>query len=162
MTMKDDDRQRGSAFGKTLSVILLIAIAATLVWGSDRITLQGERTVYTVLCDQGKWNGNACSGKLVADKRYAFRASKSRREVLYWVRGSDAPSGRYSDCAVTDRDNWTCKPVAGSAPMTVTFEMKNGWPTRADASLALPFHSVPKWKWWLMDAGFSGFHEAGE
>ena len=160
--MQNDDKQRGSGIAKSLSAALVVAIAALLVWGSDRITLQGERTIYTVLCDHGAWNGNACSGKLVPDKRYAFRASKARREVLYWVRGSDAPSGRYADCAVTDRDNWSCKPAAGSAPATVAFEMANGRPTRTDESLVLPFHSVPKWKWWLMDAGFGGFREAGE
>jgi hypothetical protein len=141
---------------------LLVAIAAALVWGSDRITLQGERTVYTVLCEQGTWNGNACSGKLAPDKRYAFRASKSRNEVIYWVRGSNAPSGRYDNCTVVDRDNWKCMAATGSAPTTITSEMAGGKPARSEGSASLPYHSVAKWKWWLMDAGFRGFREAGE
>ena len=158
--MKDDDRQRGSGIARSLVAVVLIAVAAAFVWGSDRITLQGERTIYTVACDHGTWNGNACSGKLAPDKRYAFRASPTRREVIYWVRGSDAPSGKYTDCKVVDRDNWTCKPAAGGTPTTIALEMAGGRPTRADASLVVPFHSVPKWKWWLLDTGV--FHEAGD
>ncbi|MEO8675035.1 MAG: hypothetical protein ABI569_05615 [Casimicrobiaceae bacterium] len=160
--MKDDDKRRGSRLIKTLSAVVVVALVAALLWGSDRITLQGERTVYTVGCDHGTWSGNLCSGKLVPDKRYAFRASPSRHEVIYWVRGTGAPSDKYADCEVTDRDNWSCKPKAGTAPTTIAYEMIKGKPTRVDSSLVLPFHSVPKWKWWLMDAGLRIFSEAGD
>ena len=160
--MQDDGRRRGSTFTRTLSVALLIAFVVALLWGSDRITLQGERTIYTVQCDHGTWDGNACSGKLVPDKRYAFRASKARREVIYWVRGSDAPSGKYNDGEVIDRDHWTCSATVGGVPATIAFEMVNGRPTRVDGGLVLPFHAVPKWKWWLMDAGVGLFREAGD
>ena len=160
--MQDEDKRSGSGIAKALSALVVVAAVAALLWGSDRITMQGERTIYTVLCEGGAWNGNACSGKLAPDKRYAFRASKVRREVLYWVRGSDAPSGRYGDCAVVDRDNWKCNVAAGGTPTTIAYEMAHGRPTRADAGLVLPYHSVPKWKWWLIDAGIGGFRNAGE
>ena len=160
--MQDDDKRRGSAITKALSVVLLIAVVAALLWASDRITLQGERTIYTVECERGTWNGNACSGKLVPDKRYGFRASKSRHEVLYWVRGSDAPSGKYTDCKVEDRDNWSCSVTVAAAPATIAYEMVRGRPTRVGTGLVLPYHSVPKWKWWLMDAGIGVFSEAGD
>jgi hypothetical protein len=158
--MKDDDKRGGSRLIKMLSVALAVAFVAALLWGSDRITLQGERTVYTVNCDHGTWNGNVCSGKLVADKRYAFRASMLRQEVLHWVRGSTAPSSRFSDCKVVDRDNWSCKVPADAAPTTIAYEMVKGQPTHIESNVVLPFHSVPKWKWWLIDAGVSGFTEA--
>ena len=160
--MQDDGTRRGSKIARLAVPVLFVGIVAMLVWASDRITLQGERTVYTVLCDHGTWDGNACSGKLAPDKRYAFRASKVRNEVLYWVRGSNAPTGHYVDCKVVDRDNWKCKALAGVAPATITFEMAGGKPARGDESAVLPFHSVPKWKWWLMDAGFRVFRVAGD
>jgi hypothetical protein len=160
--MQDDGKRRGVGMTGTLSVVLFVAVVAALVWGSDRITLQGERTIYTVQCDRGTWEGNTCSGKLVPDKRYAFRASKARREVLYWMRGSDLPSGMYRDCTVVDRDNWACKAPAAGTPATIAFEMAKGRPARAEGGLVLPFHSVPKWKWWLMDAGIGVFTEAGD
>jgi hypothetical protein len=160
--MQDDGTRRGSKIVKVAVLVLFVGIVAMLVWASDRITLQGERTVYTVLCDHGTWDGNACSGTLAPDKRYAFRASKVRSEVLYWVRGSTAPTGHFADCKVVDRDNWTCKAAAGVAPATIAFEMAGGKPARGDESAALPFHAVPKWKWWLMDAGFRIFREAGD
>ena len=160
--MKDDDKRRGSRFIKTLSAALVVAFVAALLWGSDRITLQGERTIYTVTCGHGTWNGNVCSGKLVPDKRYAFRASPLRKEVIYWVRGTGAPSDKYADCEVIDRDNWSCKPNAGGTPTTIAYAMNKGKPTRADSGIVLPFHAVSKWKWWLMDAGLGIFSEAGD
>ena len=160
--MQDDGGRRGTKTPRTLSVVVVIVLVAALLWGSDRITLQGERTIYTVTCDHGTWDGDACSGKLVADKRYAFRASKLRREVLYWVRGSDAPSGMYRDCEVSDRDNWKCSAPAGVSPTTIAFEMARGRPAPADGGQVLPFHAVPKWKWWLMDVGVGVFTDAGD
>jgi hypothetical protein len=159
--MQDDGRRRGSTVTRTLLTALLIGFVGALLWGSDRITLQGERTIYTVQCSRGTWDGNTCSGKLIPDKRYAFRASKARHEVLYWVRGSDSPSGMYHDCTVVDRDNWKCDAAVGGTPTTIAYEMTKGKPAHVDGG-ALPFHSVPKWKWWLMDAGVGTFSEAGE
>ena len=160
--MNDEKKRRNPALAKTLSVFALVAFVAAVLWGSDRITLQGERTIYTVECSQGTWNGKSCTGKLAPGKRYAFRASPLRHEVLYWVRGSKAPSGRYSDCSVTDRDNWTCNVTASAAPSTIAYEMIQGRPTRVGAGLTLPYHSVPKWKWWLLDAGLGTFTECAD
>ena len=155
--MQDDERQRGSGIARSVAAALVVAVAAALIWGSDRITLQGERTVYTVDCDRGTWDGKVCSGKLVPGKRYAFRASVSRHEVIYWVRGSTTPSGRYSDCTVVDRDNWSCKPPTDGTPTTIAYEMAKGRPMHAGVERVLAFHSVPKWKWWLIDAGIGVF-----
>ena len=158
--MQDHGAQRGSKVRRIAGAILAVLLVVALLWGSDRITLQGERTIFTVDCADGTWEGARCTGHLVPGKRYAFRASKARQEVLYWIRGSDAPSGRYTGCTVTDRDNWSCKVVMDGAPATIAFEMVRGQPTRVASGLALPYHSVPKWKWWLMDAGFGGFSVA--
>jgi hypothetical protein len=158
--MLDDGARRGSRIRRLVWVVLALLLVAALLWFSDRITLQGERTIFTVDCAAGSWEGARCTGHLVPGNRYAFRASKARQEVLYWIRGSDAPSGRYTDCTVTDRDNWSCNVVTGGTPSTIAFEMVRGEPTRVGSGLALPYHSVPKWKWWLMDAGFSGFRVA--
>ncbi len=161
--MQDDDgKRRGSGALRVLGTIATVVLVAVLLWGSDQITLQGERTIYTVDCEAGRWNGTECASRLIPGKRYAFRASKSRHEVLYWIRGSDAPSGRYTDCTVTDRDNWSCNAASGDGTPSIAFEMIKGRPTRSGSGMAAAYHSVPKWKWWLMDAGYRGFRVASD
>ena len=135
-----------------LGLIVALVIFGLLVWGSDRVTLQGERTVYTVNCEGGTWEGLHCSGRLAVGDRYAFRASPRRGEVIYWTRGSRERSGTYSDCSVVDRDNWTCN-VRADQKGAITYAMVNGRPLHVGAGLALPFHDVAKWKWWLIDVG---------
>jgi hypothetical protein len=130
-----------------------------LIWASDHITMQGERTIYTVKCEGGKWEGTRCTGRLVPAQRYGFRASPARGEVIYWVRGSAEPSGKLSGCKVVDRDNWSCTMAADQTPVAA-FEMKKGRPTRADDPRVIAFREVPKWKWWLMDVGVGVFSEA--
>jgi hypothetical protein len=158
--MHDGATRRGSRLVRVLSIALLVALVAALVWGSDRITMQGERTIYTVDCDGGTWTGRVCSGKLAPSKRYAFRASLARQEVIYWIRGSMAPSGKFPECNVVDRDNWSCKAAPEGSPATIAYEMAKGHPTRAGSEHMLPYHSVQKWKWWLIDAGLRVFTRA--
>jgi hypothetical protein len=144
---------------KLLFGVLVFGFFALLVWGSDRITMQGERTIYTVDCEGGAWTGTHCGGRLVAGSRYAFRASALRKEVIYWTRGTSDPSGTYSDCNVVDRDNWVCK-VRADQPAAITHEMKNGRPMR-DAQVQTPnHHDVAKWKWWALRLGLPGFADS--
>ena len=138
---------------KRFAVLFVVTVLAIVIWASDKISYEGERTVYSVRCEQGVWQGWRCTGRLVAGDRYRFRASKSRQDVLYWVVGSPAPSGKYTDCKVTDRGNWTCAQAAGQPP-TIAHAMVNGRPKSDGSGTMLPFHAVPKWQWWLLDAGF--------
>jgi len=135
-----------------------MALFGVLIWASDRVTMQGERTIYSVDCESGAWQGSHCTGRLVPGERYAFRASLRRHEVIYWRRASDAPSGKFSDCTVVDRDNWSCNVQANQQP-TIAYEMRNGRPTRVQG-LVLPFRDVPKWKWWLLQFGVPFFSDA--
>ncbi len=144
---------------KWLLGFALLAIIAFILWGSDWITLQGERTIYTVRCDQGVWEGTKCTGRLLPGDRHAFRASRTRNEVIYWIRESRAPSGKYTDCMVKDRDNWTCNVRIDQEP-AITYEMSKGKPTHTAMSEIMPFHAVPKWEWWLMKVGCRFFHNA--
>lgn len=141
------------------SVILVVALVAAIAWASDQITLQGERTIFTVNCEGGDWIGDRCTGSLLPGKRYAFRASRSRQEVSFWIRGSGEPSGRYSDCRVTNRDNWTCITRADQ-PRSITTELVNGRPTQTGSNLSTPIHAVSKWKWYLMQMGIGHFRDA--
>ena len=50
------------------------------MWAGDRISLEGERTVYTVRCEGGTFEGNACSGKLAPAERVRFRAERWQPE----------------------------------------------------------------------------------
>ena len=56
-----------SAMRKLLAAIVFAVLLALGLWASDRITMQGERTIFTVNCDNGSWQGDRCNGKLVAD-----------------------------------------------------------------------------------------------
>lgn len=148
-------------FAQTVTGLCMLLVVVALVWASDRITLQGERTIYTVDCAQGVWEGNRCTGRLVPGPRYAFRASARRQEVIYWIRGSEAPSGKYTDCSVKNRDNWSCK-VKVDQPATVAYEMDDGRPTRGAPGLTVAFHDVPKWKWWAIRGGVGVFTVASD
>jgi len=147
--------------GRVLRGLLILVVFGVLIWLSDRVTLQGERTVFTVKCEHGAWQGSHCTGKLVPGERYAFRASPRRHEVIYWIRGSQTPSGTYTDCTVLDRDNWSCN-VRSDRQVTIAYQMVNGRPTQGGHGLALPFHDVAKWKWWLMKLGLDLFSNAND
>jgi hypothetical protein len=138
---------------------VIVAVLAIFIWSSDHITLEGERTVYTVNCEHGEWDGLRCSGRVAAGDRYRFRSSRSRHEVAYWIAGSPKPSGKFTDCDVTDRDLWSCKPQPGEPP-TVAHALSDGRPVAQDAGHDLPFHAVTKWKWWALRLGIPMFGRA--
>jgi hypothetical protein len=136
-----------------LAVIAILALAAVMAWASDAITLQGERTVYTVDCRQGVWQGATCTGKLAAGARYRFRALRAHDEVVFWTVGAtDEPSGKLTGCKIDDGRNWTCPPGA-EAGRTITLQMARGAPVPDASGHARPFHAIAKWRWWLVKAG---------
>lgn len=133
-----------------LSILVLMVY---FIWTSDKITLQGERTIYTVNCDNGAWIGNKCSGEMVAGPRYRYRALKARGEVLFWVLGVNEPSSKLTGCTVMDGRNWTC-PVSQDASKSITLALEAGdpltnaaWPTRA-------LHGVSKMTWIFLELGW--------
>ena len=143
----------------TLVIAAIAIVIGVLIWASDKITLQGERTIYSVQCRDGTWQGWRCTGILVAGDRYRFLASRSRQEVIFWAVGSRRPSGKYTDCVVKDRDNWKCNAQPGQ-PAAVTNELVHGTPASSEANLTAPFHAVRKWKWWLLYGGVHTFRSA--
>ena len=142
-----------------ICVILVLAGLGFVIWSSDQITVQGERTIYTVTCEGGVWDGLRCTGRLAAGDLHRFLVSRSRNEVVFWIAGSRVPSGKYTDCNVTDRDNWTCKVEAVERPAIVS-ELSYGRPTTRGSGRALSFHAVAKWKWWALHVGLPGFVKA--
>ncbi|MBS0453884.1 MAG: hypothetical protein JSS14_21495 [Proteobacteria bacterium] len=139
-----------------LFAIAALVVIAGIFWAGDQITLQNERTIFTADCQGGAWQGADCKGKLVAGPRYRFRALRPHGEVLFWTVGNTGPSGRLAPCTITDGRNWTCQPCPDAA-RTITLQMASGRPVvRADGSSpTLPFHAVPKWRWWLLRASHS-------
>ncbi len=136
-----------------LAVIAILALAAMVAWASDAITLQGERTVYTVDCRHGDWQGATCTGKLAAGARYRFRALRAHDEVVFWTVGAtDEPSGKLMACRIDDGRNWTCPPSA-EAGRTITLQMARGTPMPDASGHAKPFHAIAKWRWWLVRYG---------
>ncbi len=142
-----------------LALAFLCALFGLGIWASDRVTYQGERTVFTVDCRDGAWDALRCTGRMVAGDRHRFRASRSRQEVLYWVVGSSMPSGKFGDCRVKSRGNWSCNVLAGSPP-TIAHEMNDDRPVNFVPGLDLPYRAVSKWKWMLLDAGIHVFSVA--
>jgi hypothetical protein len=65
----------------------------------------------------------------------------------------------FGECTVKDRDNWTCKIPSGPST-TVTCAMVKGIPMPGCKDVGVPFHDVPKWKWWAMRAGIRLFTDA--
>jgi hypothetical protein len=135
-----------------LPLFLFAALVGVLLWATDFVTLQGEWTIYTAECKQGAWNGDRCTGKLVAAERYRFRALKARGEVLFWMVGSKEPSGRFTQCAIENRENWACKANADS-PRSITLAMSKGHPVADPAANTRSFHSVSKVTWLLLHFG---------
>ena len=40
-----------------LVILFGLIVVAIAIWASDKIGLQGERTVYSVRCEEGIWEG---------------------------------------------------------------------------------------------------------
>ncbi len=135
----------------------VIAVAAALgfaAWASDFVTMQGERTVYTTDCVGGIWQGDRCSGQVAAGTRYRYRALKPHGEVIFWTVGTKEPSGKFEDCTIQDGRNWVCK-VCADAARSITLQMSQGVPITGAAAVTRPFRAVSKWRWLLLQRGFT-------
>ena len=132
-------------------VFVLIALGFA-AWASDFVTMQGERTVYTVDCREGAWDGERCAGTLVAGQRYRYRALTRHKEVIFWTVGTDEPSGKFGDCTIRDGRNWVCRP-SGDVSRSITLQMAEGVPIAGDATR--PFRAVSKWRWMMLKRGWS-------
>jgi len=118
------------------------------------VTMQGERTIYTVDCVRGAWEGDHCNGTLAAGARYRFRALKPHGEVIFWTVGSSEPSGKFNDCTIQDGRNWACK-VCADTSRSITLEMAHGKPVVTAAAPTRPFRAVSKWRWLLLQRGYT-------
>lgn len=132
--------------------IPVLVMLSVFIWASDRISLQGERTVYTVNCVNGSWESNRCTGDLAAGPRVRYRALKIRGEVLFWILGVPEPSSKLTGCEIQDGRNWRC-PISPDASKSLTLGMANGDPQRNPAWPTRAFHAVPKTSWVLLDFG---------
>ena len=141
-----------------LTIGLAVIVVGVFIWAGDKITLQGERTIHTVECLDGNWEGWRCTGVMVAGDRYRFRASRSRQEVIFWIVGSTQPFGKHTNCVVKDRDNWKCNASPGQ-PIALTHALINGRPD-SDGAEPLSIRAVRKWKWWLLRSGIHIFSTA--
>lgn len=138
-----------------LLLFFIVVAMGAIIWASDRVTLEGERTVYTANCAGGAWQGLVCSGRLEAGARYRFRASKSRGEVHHWIAGSAERSGKMTDCTVRNRGNWSCKTPDSTTPAIAQSMVADRLVPDRGAPAAT-FHAVAKWKWWVLRWGIPG------
>jgi len=135
-----------------LFVLAALAVVVAFIWASDKVTLQGERTIYTADCRDGAWQGVNCTGRLVAADRFRFRALRPHREVVFWTVGAAEPSGKFTDCDIEDGRNWTCKPNAEAA-RTIALQMSKGDAVPDSLGRTRPFHPVAKWRWFFLRFG---------
>lgn len=144
------------------SVLAAASIAiAVLVWSSDTITLQGQWTLYTAVCEHGDWQGRQCTGHLIAAERHHFQVDKSKREVTYEIddpRSSQARSGRLSQCTIEGGRTWNCL-VLAAGPVPVTRQLDRGEPVGSGVSLGAS-RLVSKRTWFLLRVGLP-FGSAG-
>lgn len=137
---------------KLLIVVTVLTVFYALVWATDTVTLQGERTIYTARCEQGSWVGERCTGNLVAGDRYRYRVLRAHSEVFFWIAGSSEPSGKFTDCTIQDGRNWRCKPNA-DVGRSITLEMAKGFAVPDPSGAARSFHCISKLTWVLLNAG---------
>ncbi len=69
-------------FKRLVFFLLVVGGPCIAIWASDRVTLQGERTIYTVSCQHGTWEGQRCNDRLEAGEQHRFRASRSRQSCV--------------------------------------------------------------------------------
>jgi hypothetical protein len=135
-------------------VVLVLAALGFAAWASDFITMQGERTIYTVECAQGVWQGDRCTGRVRPGTRYRYRALKPHNEVIFWTVGSKEPSGKFDDCKIQDGRNWICN-VCADAARSITLAMSQGTPVATSPAVTRPFRAVSKWRWLLLQRGLT-------
>jgi hypothetical protein len=134
--------------------IFALLLLGFFIWTTDKITLQGERTICTVECRNGTWDGDRCSGKLAAGPRFRYRILKAHGEVLFWVLGRQESSAKLTGCAIQDGRNWTC-PASADAVKSLTLTMSGGEAVQDPAWPTLPFHATSKVGWWLLNIGLN-------
>lgn len=135
-------------------VAVVFAGLGFAAWASDFVTMQGERTIYTVDCVDGAWKGERCSGHLVAGPRHRFRALKPHGEVIFWTVGTKEKSGKFENCEIQDGRNWVCK-ACPEAARSITLRMAQGAAVPGSPTVTLPFRAVSKWRWLLLKRGFT-------
>ncbi len=134
-----------------IAIVLALGFAG---WASDFVTMQGERTIYTVDCVGGAWQANRCGGHVATGPRYRYRALKPHGEVIFWTVGSKEASGRFNDCTIQDGRNWLCK-ICPDAARSITLQMAQGLPVPGPEAVTRPFRAVSKWRWLLLQRGFT-------
>ena len=135
-------------------VIAVVSVLVFAAWASDFLSMQGERTIYTVECQGGAWQGDHCPGQVAPGRRYRYRALKPHNEVIFWTVGSKEASGKFDDCAIQDGRNWVCK-AGPDAARSITLQMVQGAPVPGPTTVTRPFRAVSKWRWLLLQRGMT-------
>ena len=128
------------------AVLLTGAVLGSVIWASGKVSLQGERTVYTAACLGADWEGTRCSGRLVPAKRYRFHVDQERNEVRFILVGGSTGWRTMRSCHVTDAMNWACAGFA-EAGEPVTTEMREGRPVVGATRSTENLRAITKWRW---------------
>ncbi|MBI4185490.1 hypothetical protein HY524_00380 [Candidatus Berkelbacteria bacterium] len=91
-----------------ICLLLIIALLPDYGW------MQGQITAYPVYCNQALEN-DICSGKGRAlEHTQTFKVDRNRQLVVewtnkYWYGWGKSDIQRFTECAIADRSDWTCK-----------------------------------------------------
>jgi len=138
---------------RTISLFFFTAICGLTfaAWSTDSVTVEGRWTVYTARCENGRWDGTECTGKLVAAEQHRFVAEPKTNEVAFEVTGSPSVVGKLSQCVVTDGRNWVCQ-KCDAAVCPVTRALTLGEPKIAPEGTG-DVRPVSKLKWFRLMLG---------
>lgn len=135
------------------TVVMIGVVLGSVIWASGKLSLQGERTVYTAACVGATWEGLRCSGHLVPAERYRFHVDQARSEVRFRLVGGSSGWHTMRGCRVSDAMNWAC-PGSSEAGDPIATEMSAGRPVAAGATRSAEnLRAITKWRWYTLRWG---------
>ena len=117
--MKEKDNIKDSllskifgCLGSIITFLIGLFIIVSVIKLIDFGFLSSEITEYPVQCKE-KPSGNYCKNPEYQLNKTVYKVIKDRQEVIAKSEGFPQLQ-KYTDCAVIDRKNWTCKADDGS------------------------------------------------
>jgi hypothetical protein len=106
-----------------------------------------EVTVYPLICSNHKGGSGyikdgACDGEWITGNSFVYKVIPERQEIVH----IGTFKNRYTDCVVTDVDNWKCTKNDGSG----SFGFTDGQYWDDDPARIRRMKCVSKWRWWYV------------
>lgn len=138
---------------RTFGDYAALAVSVGAIWFiSGWNPLGGEVKQYIAYCSEEIQN-DKCPVREIPSIVATYKASYDNQAVVTWI--DDGPPSRLKNCAVRNAKNWSC--TRDPAAATLVDQMVDGeYTLKRDVDLVPDsitqkhWHSIPKWKWWLL------------